>query len=133
MSQTNGGAPDGAFADDEESLWWLTAGPLVWVGHFILSYATAAIWCARFAVDGEPGPTGWAIGGYTVIALVLIGWIGVRAARRVRTVPDHVGHDLDTPGARHRFVAFASLLLAGLSAVAVIYGALVPILVGTCR
>jgi hypothetical protein len=42
-------------------------------------------------------------------------------------------HDDDTPEGRHRFMGFATLLLSGLSAVAVLYAALVPVFVETCQ
>jgi hypothetical protein len=42
-------------------------------------------------------------------------------------------HDLDTPGDRHRFLGFATVLLSGLSAVGVLYAALAATYFDTCR
>ena len=42
-------------------------------------------------------------------------------------------HDLDSVDDRHRFLGFATLLLAGLSAVGVLYAALAAIYFETCR
>jgi hypothetical protein len=42
-------------------------------------------------------------------------------------------HDLDSPEDRHRFLGFATLLLSGLSAVAVAYAALAATFFDTCR
>jgi len=44
-----------------------------------------------------------------------------------------VPHDADTPEDRHRFLGFATLLLSGLSAVAVIYTALVVVVFRSCH
>lgn len=115
------------------SLVSLVAAPIVWAGHFALSYITAAIWCAKAAgparsLDGAR----FAIVIYTAVALVaiaLIGWRALRHHRMNRAVPE----DRDTPEARHRFVTFATLLLAGLSAIAIGYAALAVALVGSCR
>jgi hypothetical protein len=56
-------------AEQYQSLWLLTASPLIWAGHFLLCYITAAIRCAKMV-----GPYGslsavWvAIAVYTVLA-----------------------------------------------------------------
>ena len=42
-------------------------------------------------------------------------------------------HDFDTPGDRHRFLGFATVLLAGLSAVATLFAALVVLYFKDCR
>jgi hypothetical protein len=36
----------------EESLWALVLPPTLWALHFLLSYGTAAVWCAKLAGDG---------------------------------------------------------------------------------
>ena len=117
-----------------ESFWRLTGGPLIWAVHFLLSYVTAAVWCAKVAApQGSLQGARIAIAAYTVIALLgigLAGWSGwERHAFRGATRP----HDFDSPADRHRFLGFAMLLLAGLSAVATIYTALAAVFVETCR
>jgi hypothetical protein len=108
-----------------ESLWMLTAAPLAWAMHLLLCYITAAVWCAKAAgPDGASGVVGTAIVGYTAIALAVIAFVGWQGFRRHRHGTEATTHDLDTPGDRHRFLGFATLLLAGLSAVAVLYAAL---------
>jgi hypothetical protein len=42
-------------------------------------------------------------------------------------------HDFDTPGDRHRFLGFATVLLAGLSAVATLFAAVVVLYFEDCR
>lgn len=126
---------------DTGSLWLLTIAPTIWAAHLLLSYVTGAIWCAKFAgPDGTLGGVRTAVGWYTLLALVAIVAVGVEGFRRHR-YPSQAGkggaeattHDLDTPEDRHRFLGFATLLLAGLSAVAVIYAAMAAAFFETCR
>lgn len=117
-----------------ESYWRLASGPLIWAVHFLLCYVTAAVWCAKLAgPDGALGGARTAIAGYTVVALVgigIAGWVGWgRHTVRGATRP----HDFDSPADRHRFLGFAMLLLAGLSAVATTYTALAAVFIETCR
>jgi hypothetical protein len=127
---------------DRDSLWLLTVAPTVWAAHLLLSYVTAAIWCAKFA-----GPTGslngipQAIAWYTAVALVaiaIVGWEGWRRHRYPSTPlaadgTETTTHDLDSPEDRHRFLGFATLLLSGLSGVAVLYAAMAATFFDTCR
>lgn len=100
----------------------LACAPAIWMLHFLLSYVTAAIWCARVAGPGGPlDGVRTAIVWYTILALLgiaLVGWSGYTRHRHGTEVSPH---DSDTPEARHRFLGFATLLLAGLSAAATIY------------
>lgn len=121
------------FAERRQSLWILAASPGVWAAHFMLCYITAAVWCAK-----QPDPmtpliaVRIAIAVYTALALAAIGfvgWGGHRASSLAGTPPPY---DADTPEDRRRFVGFATLLLSGLSALAVLYAALVPVFIGSC-
>jgi hypothetical protein len=127
---------------DKGSLWLLTMAPALWAAHLLLCYITAAVWCARFAAPGDSlGGVRTAIAWYTAAALLgiaVIGWEGLRRHRFPSTSPGAGGteattHDLDTREDRHRFLGFATLLLAGLSAVAVLYAALAATFFDTCR
>jgi hypothetical protein len=118
----------------KESLWALAAAPGIWAGHFLLSYVTASVWCAKLAGPGASlGPVRTAIAAYTVVALAGIGLVGWSAHRRGRYGSGTEPHDFDSPHSRHRFLGFATLLLAGLSAVATVYSALAAVFVGTCH
>jgi len=122
-----------AHAERNESLWLLTVSPVIWSAHFLLSYVTAAIWCAK-----APGPYAGladvrlAIAVYTGAALLGIGmtaWVGWRRQKAI-------GFDTgpgDTAEDRHQFLAFATLILSGLSAVATAYVALAAVFIGNCR
>jgi hypothetical protein len=119
--------------EENESLWFLVAAPVIWAGHFLLCYGTAAVWCAKVVgYGGSLATTRMVIAIYTVLALAAIGAIGWVGYRRHSFGKADLPHDDDTPEDRHRFMGFATLLLASLSAVAVIYAALVAVFVDRC-
>src|SRR5687768_616078 len=100
--------------EHDETLWWLAVPPGLWAGHFLLSYATAAIWCAKIA-----GPLGtlaaarWLIIAYTVVALLAVALVARRAWPRYRRAASEVAHDDDSPVGRHRFLGYALVLVSG--------------------
>lgn len=117
-----------------QSLWLLTIGPSIWALHFLASYITAAIWCAKVAGrDGPLGPVRAAIGIYTALALLGIGLNAWAGWRRHRFGASARPHDLDTPEDRHRFLGFATFLLAVLSGIATIFVAVVALFFDDCR
>ncbi len=74
-----------------------------------------------------------AIAVYTLLslaAIAAIGWWGYRAQSLGDAEPPH---DADSPPDRQRFMGFATLLLSGLSALAVVYVALVAVFIETCQ
>jgi hypothetical protein len=120
--------------EHKESLWLLIVSPAIWAGHFLASYVTAAVWCAKFAPhDGSLGPVRWAVAAYTVTALIGIALNGWGGLRRHRFGSESLPHDFDTPGDRHRFLGFATVLLAALSAVATVFVAIVALYFEDCR
>lgn len=114
-------------------LWRLTAGPLVWAAHFLASYITVAVWCARVAPAASLGAARIAVFAYTAVALLAIAWLGWHGWRRHRAGRQAPPHAEATIGDRHRFLGLASALLCGLSFVAVAYAALGVVVIGTCR
>ena len=125
---------DSRLAEHRESIWMLVVSPTIWAAHFGLCYITAAIWCAKVpSVLAPLGGVRTAVVAFTALALVgifVMGWVGYRAhSYGMASAP----HDDDTPEDRHRFMGFATLLLSGLSAVAVVYAALVVVFVETCQ
>lgn len=120
--------------EDEESLWFLPAAPLVWAGHFLLCYGSAAVWCAKLAgPQASLSPVRIAIAFYTLLALSAVGWLGRRGFKRHRRKGSPPPHAADTPEDRRAFLGFASLLLAGLSGIAIVFQALPAIWLGSCR
>jgi hypothetical protein len=119
--------------EKNESLWFLIASPALWAAHFLLCYVTASVWCAKVVGPGGSLLTARAaIAVYTALALAAIGVIGWIGYRRHSLGAADLPHDDDTPEDRHRFLGFATLLLSSLSAVAVIYAALVAVFVERC-
>jgi hypothetical protein len=119
---------------DHYSLWLLTIAPTIWALHLLLCYITAAVWCAKFVAQGGAlGGVRTAIAVYTIVALAGIAAIGVEGFRRHGYGTEATTHDLDSIEDRHRFVGFATLLLAGLSALGVLYAALAATYFETCR
>lgn len=112
---------------------WLLVSPAIWAAHFLLAYGVAAVWCEKRApADGSLGAAGLAIWIFTVAALAAIALTGTFAWQRQRDAgrASQTGH---ARANRRRFLGHACLLLSGLSAIAVIFGALAFVLVGTCR
>ncbi|HEX2464024.1 MAG TPA: hypothetical protein VHR17_05300 [Thermoanaerobaculia bacterium] len=119
--------------EQRESLWRLAFAPALWLLHFFLCYLTAAIWCAKAGSGASLGGVRFAIWGYTaaaVAAIVAIGWNGFRRHAYGHSLAPH---DEDTPEDRHRFLGLATVLLAGLSAVATSYTAMVSVFFESCR
>ena len=120
--------------ESRQSLWRMIASPTIWAAHFLLSNVTAAIWCEKFA--GRDGPlcgARVAIAIYTVVALIGIALNGWGGWRRHSFGAAEVPHDDDTPEDRHRFLGSATVLLAALSAIAVLFAALVIVFFKDCR
>lgn len=117
-----------------DSLLAMIVSPTIWAIHFLLCYVTAAVFCAKAG-----GPLAnledvrvW-IALVTLLALGGITYSGARAVRHggfayARTAP----HDAATLADRRRFLAFASLLLSGLSFIATAFVALPTLFVETC-
>lgn len=120
--------------EKHESLWRLVVSPAIWAAHFLLCYITAAIWCAKYAGRFDSlGPVRGLIAAYTAAALIGIGLNGFEGLRRHRHGAATLPHDDDTPEDRHRFLGFATTLLAGLSAIAVLFAAAVTFFFHDCR
>ncbi|MGH6902351.1 MAG: hypothetical protein ACREIR_06385 [Geminicoccaceae bacterium] len=110
----------------------MIVSPTIWAIHFLLCYITAAIVCAKAQEDF--GDVRLWIAVFTALALGGITYSGARAVRRggfayARSAP----HDADTAADRRRFLAFATLLLSGLSFVATAFVALPALFFETCR
>lgn len=113
------------------SLWTMIQGPIVWAVHFCLSYGTAAVWCAKIGTDS--GTLQWIISLYTLAALSIIAFVGWRAWRRWDYPRAHnYDHATADEESRRQFLGHAGLLLAGVSAVGVIYVTLPVFLTGGC-
>ena len=131
-----------------DSLFSLIIGPLVWTVHFLTVYIGSAVVCAKGWRSIEYhgyGLLSWIIGIATLIAVVLIligavisvrRWRGAGVSGRYRhqsSIPPMPPHDQPNVDSRRRFMAYAGLLLAGLSLIAVSWQALPVVFIDSCR
>jgi hypothetical protein len=120
--------------EKDDSLWRLAAAPALWALHFLLCYGTAAIWCAKYALPDQPlTPVRIAIASFSALALAGLTLLFVSGYRRHRLPGGALPHDADSPEDRHRFLGFAAMLIATLSAIAVVYEALSVVFIRSCR
>ena len=116
-----------------ESLWTLFTGPVVWALHFLVCYVGVAIYCAkRPYLDFGFDVLRLGIASATAVALGLILLSGGLAWRQWGFGTHDPPHDDPTGHDRRLFQGFATLLLSGLSFVAVIYVALPALFILEC-
>lgn len=99
----------------------MTGAPLVWAAHFVLLYAVAGTACQKLAGPEAMAMVKWVTASATLLALAAIGWVAWYSAVRLQG---------EVTG---RFMARVTLMLAALSAVAVIFSALPAILSASCQ
>lgn len=117
-----------------ESLWTLFTAPIVWTVHFVVCYAAVAIYCAKAAsLDFGFDMVRLALAGFTVIALAVIVLSAYLAWRQWGFGSGDPPHDEATRKDRTLFQGFATLLLSGLSFVAVVYVAIPLIFIAECQ
>ena len=123
------------FAEAADSLWRLVFGPIVWAVHFLVSYAAAAVYCAKFGTDaGSILGFRIAVGGAGVVALAVLAWLGWAAWRQWDYMDDKdYVHDRGREEDRHEFLGHAALLLVIVSTVGVLYSMLPVTVLGSCR
>jgi hypothetical protein len=117
----------------KSSLWMLVVPPTVWALHFLFSYVYAAVRCAKSGsveviVDIRTG-----IAVATVVALLLVVAFGYIAWAQSRVQGDLPPYQDSTDEDRLRFLAVSTLMLAGLSFVAILFTALPAFVFEDCR
>ncbi|WP_394892601.1 hypothetical protein ACG873_14550 [Mesorhizobium sp. AaZ16] len=116
-----------------ETLWTLFTAPVVWALHFLVCYVGAAIYCAKEdAVAFGFDVLRLGIGAVTAAALAMIVLSAFLAWRQWGFGTYEPPHDDPTPHDRRRFQGFATLLLSGLSFIAVIYTAIAALMISGC-
>jgi len=117
-----------------ESLWAMIVGPVIWSLHFLACYILAAIFCAKASRPADLATVRWWIAGLTVLALAGIAASAIQAFQRGHFMAGKATpHDADTIQDRRHFLAYATLLLSGLSFVATLFVALPAIFFVSCR
>jgi len=116
-----------------ESFWTLFTAPVVWAGHFLFCYISVAIFCAkRGSFDFAFGTVRVAIAVVTTAALAAIVLSALLAWRQWGFGTQDPPHDGPSREERTRFQGFATLLLSGLSFVAVIMTAMPVLFAAEC-
>lgn len=112
-----------------ESLWWLAAAPAVWLGHFVVTYATVAVTCER---TGDLATARSMVLSYTAVLGTAAAAIATRGLLRHRARP-RTEHHRDTRVARSRFLGFSTFVLGALAAVGIAFVSVPIALWETCR
>ena len=116
-----------------ESLWTLFTAPVVWALLFLHCYIAAAIFCEKpDLLGGDFGHLRIAIGIVTALALAMIVVAAALAWRQWGFGSGDPPHDDPTRRDRLLFQGYATLLLSGLSFVAVIFTALPALFLTEC-
>ncbi|HEY6631401.1 MAG TPA: hypothetical protein VIZ90_08115 [Rhizobiaceae bacterium] len=116
-----------------ETLWTLFTAPVVWALHFLACYAGAAIYCEKPGLLGNDfGNLRLVIAAVTILALAMIVVSALLAWRQWGFGTGDPPHDDPTYSDRLLFQGYATLLLSGLSFVAVIFTAMPAIFITEC-
>ncbi|MEA3533944.1 hypothetical protein [Rhizobium sp. CC-YZS058] len=122
------------FIKEIETFWTLFTAPTVWALHFLVCYVAFAVYCAKqgaLALSFDTMRLGLAF--VTVVALAMIVLAGWLAWRQWGFGTDDPPHDDPTDEDRRKFQGFATLLLSGLSFIAVLYTAVPLLFIAACQ
>lgn len=115
------------------TLWTLIVPPLAWAAHFMFAYVYAAVRCAKSGREALVGDVRFGIAVATAVALGVVLVSAYVAWAQSRLPGDAPPHDESTHEDRFRFLAVATLLLAGLSFVAIVFTAIPAFYFEDCR
>jgi hypothetical protein len=116
-----------------ETLWSLFTGPVVWALHFLVCYVTAAVYCAKaWEASFSFGTLRLTLAVVTFLALLAILAAAWLAWRQWGFGSGDPPHDEPTRQDRLLFQGFATLLLSGLSFVAVIFVSVPLLFIEVC-
>lgn len=117
----------------KQTLWALVIAPATWALHFLFCYTYTAVRCAKWGRAAALGDVRMAIAIATVIALAVVFASGFVAWAQSLTEGDPPPHQQSTDEDRLRFLAVATLLLAALSFVAIVFTAIPAFVFPDCR
>ena len=116
-----------------ETLWTLFTGPVIWAAHFLVCYIGAALFCEKPALfGGDFHGLRIAIAVVTGLSLAVILLAAALSWRQWGFGTGDPPHDEPTRSDRLLFQGFATLLLSGLSFVAVLFTALPALFITDC-
>ena len=116
-----------------ESLWTLFSAPAGWAGHFLFCYVAAAVFCEKPELfGGDFNMLRLLIGIVTALSLAVILLSSLLSWRQWGFGASEPPHDEPTRQDRLLFQGYATLLLSGLSFVAVIFTALPALFITAC-
>ena len=115
-----------------ERLWLPVVAPAIWSSHFLICYAIVALACGRLAAALPEPRVRSLLLVVTVAAMAAMGWCLRDGWRRLDSVWPVASHDDDSPRDRRYFMAFTTVLLAGLSLVATVFEAVAMLTVRRC-
>lgn len=117
-----------------ESLWTLFTAPTIWALHFLICYVTVAVYCAKAGAAPFSFETmRLGLGAITLAALSGIMLSAFLAWRQWSFGTGDPPHDEPTREDRLLFQGFATLLLSGLSFIAVVFVAVPLLLIEACQ
>jgi Kef-type K+ transport system membrane component KefB len=116
-----------------ETLWTLFTAPVVWALHFLVCYVGAAIYCEKpHLLAGDFDNLRLVIAVATLLSLAMIVLSAALAWRQWGFGTGHPPHDDPTRRDRQLFQGYATLLLSGLSFVAVVFTAMPALFITEC-
>jgi Kef-type K+ transport system membrane component KefB len=116
-----------------ETLWTLFTAPVVWALHFLACYVGASVFCEKPGFLGNDFDNlRVAIAVVTILALAMIVVSALLAWRQWGFGTGDPPHDDPTQRDRLLFQGYATLLLSGLSFVAVIFTAMPAFFITEC-
>lgn len=117
-----------------DRLWYILVGPVIWAIHFLVVYIGAAVICEKVGTDAAFGMVRTLVAVATAIALGGIGYAAWRAYQRWDlSIDGDAVYDDAYPTERYGFLSQTALMLAALSAIAVIFDALPAVFIEACR
>ena len=122
-------------AEEADSLWLITFAGSIWAVHFLVCYCATAVICAKLGGDAAAIQLlRLALGGFTLLALAGIGFVGWRSWVQWDFLDDwDYEHKLSENEDRHEFLGHASFLLSIISFIGVIYVSFPVLFLETCQ
>ena len=116
-----------------DPLWMPIVSPVIWAAHFMICYVWVALACGRPTLRGSIADADTGVAVVTAVASAAIGlcWF-YGFHRHARRLPDEPNDDA-TPGDRTRFMAFTTMLLAGLSLIGTLFVGGAALAMGGCQ